>query len=182
MEGVAKTKEVNINTVKFWNEKWGSHGGGERDNPERFKPMARKTLGVALDVGCGFGHLCKYLYERGCEPVYGVDFSVEAIKRARKNYAYCEFIVADAAHLPFRDSSFDSVTLAEVLEHLTDYEAGLREAERVGERVVFTVPDRSVYDEHVWTFSEEGVKKIVDKGYYVRLADKWWMGVYDRRV
>lgn len=180
--GIRKTQQENINTVDFWNRKWGSHGGGERNDVERFKPMARKAGGIACDVGCGFGHLCKYLYDRGCEPVVGVDFSVEAIKRAKKNYPFCTFLVAEATHLPFRDSSFDSVTLSEVLEHLTDFEEGLREAERVSEKIIFAVPDGSVYDEHVWTFSEAGLKKLLRErnGYYERLAGKWFLGVYIR--
>jgi SAM-dependent methyltransferase len=180
LRGITKTKEVNINTPEFWNSKWGTHGGGERNDAERFKPIARKAWGRALDVGCSFGHLCNYLYERGCDEVYGVDFSREALLKAKRNYPFCTFVVADANFLPFKNDCFDSVTVAETLEHLDDYRAGLREALRVAETVIFTVPDSSVYDEHVWTFTMEGVENLVDgSGYCERVASKWLMGVME---
>lgn len=181
MEGIKQTKKVNINTVSYWNRLWSSHGGGERDDVERFKPLTRFASGSTLDVGCGFGHLCNYFFEARSYPVYGVDFSREALKRAKQNYPSCQFIVADACYLPFRNKAFDCVTLAETLEHLTDYRDGLREAERVASRVVFTVPINSVYDEHVWTFTAEGIANLMREkgGYYDVLVNKWFTAVYD---
>lgn len=180
MKEIEKTKEANINTPQYWNRLSSTHGGGERDDAERFKPMARMAWGSTLDIGTMFGHLCKYLWEDRSEPVYGVDFSRDAIQKAHRNYVFAEFLIADACHLPFRDKVFDSVTLAETLEHLTDFMEGLKEAERVGNRIVFTVPDSSVYDEHVWTFSEGGIANLMKMkgGYYEKLARKWWMGWY----
>lgn len=180
MKGIVKTKTVNVNTPQYWNRLWGTHGGLERDDPERLKPVARLAWGRTLDVGCGFGHLCRYLYDDRSEPVYGVDLSREACVKAHKNYPFAMFVVADACHLPFKNGAFECVTLAETLEHLTEYMKGLREAERVSERVIFTVPDGSVYDEHVWTFSEEGIANLMrrKRGYYEKLAGKWWIGWY----
>ena len=88
--------------------------------------------------------------------------------------------MAEATALPFSDSSFDTVILAETLEHLTDFEKGLKEAERVGKKIIFSVPKESVYTEHVWTFTREGVKNLLkDRGFVKDLANKWLLGVYD---
>lgn len=180
IKGIEKTKDVNINSSRYWNNLCSEHGGGERDDSERLKPMAQLADGSALDIGCFFGHLCRYLYEKGCKPVVGIDFSLEAIKKAKRNYPFCMFVVAEATALPFRSSSFNIVTIAETLEHLTDFEEGLKEAERVGEKIIFSVPNESVYEEHVWTFSQKGIENLLKNrdGYVKILADKWLMGVY----
>lgn len=191
IKGIERTKEVNINTPEYWDTLWGGHGGGERNDLERFMPIANLAilLQPALDVGCGFGHLCNHLNEWGCYPVYGVDFSCEAIERAKINYPHCHFEVAAAEKLPFDDETFMTVTIAEALEHLDDYLAALEEALRVtkkGGRIIFTVPDQSVYTEHVWTFTFEGVKDLVTALNYKnaevsgggakRIAGKWLLG------
>ena len=91
MIGIRKTKRKNINTIKYWNNMCSNYGGGERDDSERLKPIARLAHGSALDVGCFLGHLCKYLYKNGCRPVVGVDFSLKAIELAKRNYPFCIF-------------------------------------------------------------------------------------------
>jgi len=56
-------------------------------------------------------------------------------------------VVADAQNLPFPDNSFDVAILAEILEHMPNPIAGLKEAARVArKKVVFTVPE-----EHLWS-------------------------------
>ncbi len=44
---------------------------------------------------------------------------------------WADFVLADAQHLPFRDGVFDKVLCTEVLEHVPDDKAGLRELYRV---------------------------------------------------
>jgi len=181
IEGITRTKDININTPEYWNSLCSRHGGGERDDLERFNPIVEEADGSVLDVGCFFGHLFNHLYESGCTPVVGIDISLEAIKRARKNYPSCIFIVAKADALPFRDLSFDTVTSAETLEHLDDYKIGLAEAERVGKKIVFSVPKESIYTEHVWTFTRKGVENLLEKkhkSYVKSVANNWIMGVY----
>lgn len=174
---VEKTKEVNINTPDYWNTKLFTHGGGERNDDERLQPIALRTFGVACDVGCMFGHLCDRMLGR-CDEVYGVDLSRVAIAKAKRNYPACSFLVASAEHLPFRDKVFDFVTSAETLEHLTDWKKGLAEMCRTANNVIFSVPNESIYDEHVWTFSVKDVENIVaGRGYCKMLTTKWIMGV-----
>ena len=67
-----------------------------------------------LDIGCGVG-LFTLEIARRAKSVVGVDFSEEAIARARKNQVATgrrknvRFEQADAGNLPFRDGTFDVV-------------------------------------------------------------------------
>ena len=56
---------------------------------------------------------------------------------------WADFVVADAQRLPFRDGAFDKVMCTEVLEHIPDDRAGIRELHRVakpGAEVAVSVP------------------------------------------
>jgi SAM-dependent methyltransferase len=93
-----------------------------------------------LDVGCGTGANLEMLARFG--HAEGVDVSPEALafcrERGLKNVRQGE-----AERLPFADSSFDIVTALDVVEHLDDDAAGLREMGRIlrpGGRVLLFVP------------------------------------------
>ena len=82
----------------------------------------------------------------------------EALQRQKEGVlGWADFIVADAQHLPFRDGAFDKVLCTEVLEHIPDDKAGLRELYRVarpGADVAVSVP--RYWPERVfWTLSWE---------------------------
>ena len=68
---------------------------------------------------------------------------------------WADFILADAQHLPFRDNAFDKVMCTEVMEHVPDDKAGIRELYRVakpGAGVAVSVP--RYWPERVfWTLS-----------------------------
>ena len=97
-----------------------------------------------LDAGCGEGVLSVLMAKRGAV-VTGCDLSVPNVERARA-YAVeagvsVAFSVGDAAALPFPDKSFDVVVSSHVLEHLPDFDAGIKELLRVSKgKVVIAVP------------------------------------------
>src|SRR5262245_56281798 len=95
------------------------------DTLQPSKPGAR-----ALDVGCGAGQVVGRLTEAGYE-AYGVDVSEPNIARARKFSARCQMY--DGRHLPFPDRHFASVGALNVLEHVEEPEAFLKELVRVTE-------------------------------------------------
>ena len=72
--------------------------------------------GVLLDLGCGGGYLTNYFLKLGIEAV-GVDVARE-LKNAKKNAPGGSFINADGVKLPFREESFNTVILNDVLEHV----------------------------------------------------------------
>jgi SAM-dependent methyltransferase len=81
-----------------------------------------------LDVGCGTGANLVMLGEFG--EAHGIDVSQDALsfcrERGLKNVEH-----GAAEDLPFEDGTFDLVTALDVVEHLDDDAAGLREFRRV---------------------------------------------------
>jgi SAM-dependent methyltransferase len=93
-----------------------------------------------LDVGCGTGANLEMLAEFG--KVEGIDISEEALSFCRAR-GLNRVKLGAAEKLPYEDGSFDLVTALDVVEHLDDDVAGLKEIHRVlrkGGRAVLFVP------------------------------------------
>ncbi|HEY0319428.1 MAG TPA: bifunctional demethylmenaquinone methyltransferase/2-methoxy-6-polyprenyl-1,4-benzoquinol methylase UbiE [Pyrinomonadaceae bacterium] len=90
----------------------------------------------ALDVACGTGDLSLALVAATGARVTGLDFcrpmldlaARKAVDGAAKR---CVFIEGDALRLPFKDVTFDAVSIAFGLRNLSSVEGGLRELLRV---------------------------------------------------
>ena len=89
-----------------------------------------------LEIGCNWGRWCVSAARRGYR-VVGIDPSLDAIRAARRVAdelgVDAEYLVADARHLPFTDSSFDVVFSYSVFQHFTRASAvaGFEELGRV---------------------------------------------------
>src|SRR5260370_34913669 len=93
-----------------------------------------------LDVGCGTGANLQMLAEFGVAD--GVDVSAEALEFCRAR-GLGSVRQGAAESLPYEDAQFDLVTGLDVVEHLDDDVAGLREMFRVlrpGGRALLFVP------------------------------------------
>ncbi len=93
-----------------------------------------------LDIGCGTGELLREL-----EPLaetFGVDNSPQAIAFCTER-GLSNISVAEATNLPFPNDAFDAVLCLDVLEHVKDDNAALKEIHRVakpGGIVIIFVP------------------------------------------
>jgi glycosyltransferase involved in cell wall biosynthesis/ubiquinone/menaquinone biosynthesis C-methylase UbiE len=84
-----------------------------------------------LDCGCGMGfHLMAMQRLRELHLV-GLDPDPDRLARAEREGVEAELVVGEAERLPFEDGSFDKILMTEVLEHLRDDRAALREIARV---------------------------------------------------
>src|SRR5689334_22608453 len=93
-----------------------------------------------LDVGCGTGANLKMLARFGSAE--GVDISQQAVEFCRER-GLDSVKLGAAEELPYENDSFDVVTALDVIEHLDDDVAGLREMRRVlrhDGRVLLFVP------------------------------------------
>ena len=103
---------------------------------------ARTGLSL-LDVGCGSGSLLRDAADMGLR-VSGVDISDVGLAQARNRVPDADLRVARAEELPFADSSFDLVSCAGSLEHVSDIGQAVREMARVtrpGGRALVGVPN-----------------------------------------
>ncbi len=84
-----------------------------------------------VEIGCGPGDLVQELDPRAEIPYLGTDLSLHEVLDARSQGSGRRFLPASADRLPFPDRSVDTVLACEVLEHLDDPAATLREAARI---------------------------------------------------
>lgn len=101
---------------------------------------------IILDMPCGRGfYLNMFRYVSNCT-IIGAELEWAVIKKAQANIGHLDVPLhnANIYHLPYADNTFDAVILSEILEHIDDDVAGLREAYRVlkpGGIVAITVPN-----------------------------------------
>jgi len=107
---------------------------------------ASRPAGAVLEVGCGDAVLLERIVRAlPVRParIVGLDLSAGRLARARERLADGRWACASADALPLASASFDLTICAEVLEHLLDPAAALRELARVtkrGGRVLVSVP------------------------------------------
>jgi SAM-dependent methyltransferase len=83
-----------------------------------------------LDAGCGEGRVARDLKARG-HVVVGVDAAPTMVRLAREADPGGDYVVADAAALPFESASFDLVVAFNSLMDVDDMPGAVREAGRV---------------------------------------------------
>ena len=103
------------------------------------------ALGIAADIGCGPGVFVRYMSPRA-KYLVGVDVdcgSLERVESRHRRLPNVDFVASTVDSLPFRDQCLDTVLFLEVLEHLANDGAAVREIWRVlrsGGKLVISVP------------------------------------------
>jgi demethylmenaquinone methyltransferase/2-methoxy-6-polyprenyl-1,4-benzoquinol methylase len=106
---------------------------------KRWRKVVAERIGAAisgealiLDVACGTGDLSLTLFESTGARVVATDFCRPMLSiAAGKLPGQITLIEGDALSLPFRDSTFDVVTIAFGLRNLSDISSGLKELRRI---------------------------------------------------
>ena len=131
-----------------------------------------------LDLPCGRGfylNMLRYVCEAR---LVGADLNGEVIQMARRNLARLNGISlqhADIAAMPYRAGSFDAVIMSEVLEHVPDDAAALREAMRVlrpGGVVAITVPNAN------YPFWWDPVNKTLERLFGMHISRGFFAGIW----
>ena len=99
---------------------------------KRLKAKLTADASLILDVACGTGDLSLTLFENTGARVVATDFCRPMLSiAAGKVPGEINLIEGDALHLPFKDGTFDAVTIAFGLRNLASVEGGLSELRRI---------------------------------------------------
>ena len=130
------------------------------------KPLDRHLLnrfaedvrdhGLVADLGCGPGHVARYLHEHGVR-MLGMDLSPRMIDGARKLSPDIEFRVGDMRALELADGALAGIVAFYSLIHIGEGEMGptLRELRRVLAPgglllVAFHIGEETVHRDELW--------------------------------
>jgi SAM-dependent methyltransferase len=106
------------------------------------KAAGERIRGRILENGCGVGMYVEHLSTFGGE-VIGLEYDFERASETRMNSA--DVLNAAGESLPFPSSTFDLILSHEVIEHVQDDRAAVREMVRAlkpGGRIVIFAPNR----------------------------------------
>jgi SAM-dependent methyltransferase len=89
--------------------------------------LTHKNKGKLLDIGCAYGLLVNAASKHF--ESYGIDVSQFAIEKSKR---FCKGTIsrASATNLPFKDESFDMITVLDTLEHVRDLDRCLQDIVR----------------------------------------------------
>jgi len=110
----------------------------------------QEEISTICEIGCGEGELLKIVHSIfPTASLHATDISSEEIEKAKhicKSF-HVNYTIQDAENLQeYSDSLFDLVICCEVLEHLPDPLAGLKELLRISKKYVLV----SVPNEPIW--------------------------------
>lgn len=130
--------------------------------------LSRHLIGKALDIGCGIGDMLAF--RRG---TVGVDVNAHTVDYCCQNGFDARLMQSDV--LPFQANAFQSALLDNVLEHLSEPNALLKEVHRVvapGGQLLVGVPGvlgwKSDLDHKVF-YDEKELRACVEKHGFIHV-------------
>ena len=138
----------------------------------RFGVTSPLCKGDVLEIGCANGDLSSHI-AMNADRLFGIDIDPIAIELARYKVNQfglnnCYFNLGDGSNLIYEDNSFDTVVLAEVLEHVPDPSPFIKEAYRVCKpsgKILISVPrGYSIPDpDHVRIFTKSKLTALINE-------------------
>lgn len=175
----------------------------DRSSKEYNPPLAARyeivlkyvPKGKVLDVGAGDGYLAGRLAGQ-CSEVIGLEYEPTGVKIAQgmlASHANVTIRQGDAYQIPFEDSTFEGLVMADVIEHLDHPEKAVAEMARVtaenGVALITTPHWRSdrVWDHrHVKEYTADELRTLMETGFQdVKLVFCWprkWSDLYRTRI
>jgi len=105
--------------------------------------------GDYLDIGCASGQNA-IAFGQDCQRIHCLDIDNENVMECRatfrlKSISNVSFYQGDAQALPFKDSTFDLISMFSVIEHIPEQHLAIQEASRVlkpGGQIILQVPNK----------------------------------------
>ncbi len=164
-------KEKNINTVDYWNTRfgtgdWASKGGHSQTNmfAEAQLPFLRipsDFTGSICDFGCGAGDAFPVYRQAWPQAkLLGIDFSAAAIKLCvDRHRQVAEFVCGDISAVP----KVDIIICSNVLEHLDDDTGVVEQLLKKCKTLYVIVPykEHPLSSEHIRSYDDNSFSKFV---------------------
>ncbi len=174
-----KVFDVDINTPEYWDSyQWDSTPLNFGLRQEKYAQLAGSGHRI-VELGCGLSPFIAEVpsfVER-----YGVDFSPKTIEIASKRYPYVKYVLADCMKTPFENKFFDVSVAGEIIEHLRNPRAFIKEMARITKRRMILSTPHMEYDdkEHLWEFDESDLIRMLSpygKSKCETIHSEWFPG------
>jgi len=143
------------------------------------EPAAGKLI---LDVPCGRGFYLNMLRYASDARLVGAELDWDVLLKAQRNTRGLDDVALHSANvyaLPYPDNTFDAVIMSEILEHVDDDRAALREAWRVlrpGGVVAVTVPNAD------YPFLWDPINKTLELLFHTHIQHGMFAGIWANHV
>lgn len=136
---------------------------------------------LILDIPCGRGFYLNMFNYVGDYQIIGAELDWDIIQMAHRNIGHLEVPLhnANIYQLPYATSTFDAVILSEILEHIDDDVAALKEVYRVlkpGGVVAITVPHAN------YPFWWDPINKTLETFFNTHIQNGMFAGIWANHV
>jgi SAM-dependent methyltransferase len=141
--------------------------------------------GTVADIGCGPGHVGRYLFDHGI-PVIGIDLSSQMVAVARRLHPRMDFAVDSMLKLAASDASWAGITAFYSIIHIAPERLAIAFGEfartlRPGGLllVAFHLGDELIHEDELWGFEvdltmyllrRDAVERVIEQAGFTVLA------------